>query len=270
MTNWTTYLVTFKLLSPIHVGWRKTGNLQQTRPYVTGRTFWGALTACLVRESHGNNYKTMGDRVDKQLAYTYFYPSTDQKQCDFYWDDWEEFSWKYLGSYVSTALQKGRSAEEGSLHETEFIAPVTRDNKPVYLLGYIFEKESCDLKWREVLNQLQLGGERGYGWGRVSISPDEDVKKVTNNKIFDCDYVSDSNYPSIKIPTDKRIYAHASVNNLDCEGIIEPLVGRETDNKANFGKCCSKAEICWSPGSKVKKEVSALITERGVWRSILQ
>src|SRR5574341_188682 len=138
MTSWTPYLVIFKLLSPIHVGWRKIGNMQQTRPYVTGRALWGSLTACLVREGGGNDYKTMGEEVDKQLAYSYFYPSADKKECDFYWDDWEEFSWKYLGSYVGTALQKGRGAENGSLHEIEFIAPVTRDNKPVHLVGYIF------------------------------------------------------------------------------------------------------------------------------------
>lgn len=264
MTDWIPYLVTFKLLSPIHVGWRKTGNLQQTRPYVTGRALWGALTACLVRDSCGNDYKTMGEEVDKQLAYTYFYPSTDKRKCDFYWDDWEGFSWKYLGSYISTALQKGRGAEEGSLHEIEFIAPATRDDEPVYLVGYIFEKDGCDLKWKKVLNRLQFGGERGYGWGRVLSNAQP--QKV--NKVFNLSMKSEpiNDRPILIIPKGNVLLAHTLADSINCNGIIEPLVGRETDTKtANFGKSCSKAKICWSPGSKVNDEISVQIEERGLW-----
>ena len=54
---WTIYRVTLKLTSPLHVGWKKIGNLMITRPYVTGRTLWGALTARLVRDKKNTNYE---------------------------------------------------------------------------------------------------------------------------------------------------------------------------------------------------------------------
>src|SRR5437588_6306984 len=72
---WTAYQVSFRLLSPLHIGWRKLGNLQQTRPYVTGRTLLGALTARITREQGSNEYTEIGKLVDKQLTFTYFYPS---------------------------------------------------------------------------------------------------------------------------------------------------------------------------------------------------
>lgn len=256
MSIWTPYLVTFKLLTPMHIGWRKTGNLQQTRPYVTGRALWGALTATLVHNNGGNDYQNMGKEVDEQLAFTYFYPSTK-----------DEFSWKFLGSYASTALQYGHGAEDGSLHESEFISPVTRDDEPVYIVGYIFEREKCSLKWKNVLNKIQLGGERGYGWGRVSTNN----HPLKANEIFGLTIEVDSqkDRPVLMIPKDRSVLDHTFAENIDCKGIIEPLVGRETDTKmANFGKYCSTAQICWSPGAGVNEEIRIEIYHKGLWHRI--
>ncbi len=47
-------------------------------------------------------------------------------------DRWDKFAWTFLGSYASTALENGRSAEAGSLHETEYIAPYTRNWESKY------------------------------------------------------------------------------------------------------------------------------------------
>lgn len=268
MSIWTPYLVTFKLLTPMHIGWRKTGNLQQTRPYVTGRALWGALTANLVHNNGGNDYQNMGKEVDKQLAFTYFYPSTKKDTVACYpWDNIDEFSWKFLGSYASTALQYGHGAEDGSLHETEFISPVTRDDEPVYIVGYIFEREKCSLKWKDVLNKFQLGGERGYGWGRVSSNNDP----LKADKIFGLTIEVDSqkDRPVLIIPEDRSVLDHTFAENIDCKGIIEPLVGRETDTKmANFGKYCSTAQICWSPGARVNEEIKIEIYHKGLWHRI--
>jgi hypothetical protein len=121
--TWKAYQVTFQLLSPMHIGWRKLGNLQQTRPYLTGRTLWGALTARLTREAGGigKDYEAIGKKVDEQLAFTYFYPSTVKdsiKDSLWPWPDkkWDEFAWKFMGSYAGTSLSNGRNAEDGSLH----------------------------------------------------------------------------------------------------------------------------------------------------------
>ncbi len=208
--TWTAYQVSFRLLSPLHIGWRKLGNLQQTRPYVTGRGLWGALTARLTRELGGSNYQEIGKQIDEQLAFTYFYPSTQpdypptQSDDAFLWpwsDRWDEFSWTFLGSYASTALENARNAEAGSLHETEFIAPYTRNSTsdeesvPVYLVGYIFEQDTCNLSWQRALSKLQLGGERGYGWGRIHR---ESCKAIKNGKGFGYDLSCAGDRPQIR------------------------------------------------------------------------
>lgn len=270
MANWTPYLVIFKLLSPMHVGWRKIGNLQQTRPYVIGKTMWGAMTACLANQTIEKDYKKMGEDVDDQLAFTYFYPTINEKEVNnfhFPWYNWDDFSWKYLGSYVSTALQKGRGAEEGSLHEIEFISPITRDDESVFLIGYIFEKEGCTLLWKDVLNILQLGGERGYGWGRVEHLPLIEIK--INETIFGLEYMNNqkTNRPHLIVPENTKLFAHTYADNLNAIGTIEPVVGRETDQlTGNFGKNCSSAQICWTPESKIKERVSIQIEKKGLWR----
>ena len=91
--TWTAYQVSFRLLSPLHIGWRKLGNLQQTRPYVPGRSLWGALTARLTRELVGCNYRCIGAKVDKELAFTYFYPSIQHNSVTVWpWPcQWDEF-----------------------------------------------------------------------------------------------------------------------------------------------------------------------------------
>ncbi|NJK52088.1 MAG: hypothetical protein HC936_03380, partial [Leptolyngbyaceae cyanobacterium SU_3_3] len=72
--NWRAYRVVFKLKSPMHIGCGKMGNVQRTRPYVTGRVFWGALTMRLTRDAtsgsatDSSQYKVFGDQVDSQLA----------------------------------------------------------------------------------------------------------------------------------------------------------------------------------------------------------
>ncbi len=276
---WTAYQVSFRLLSPMHIGWRKLGNLQQTRPYVTGRSLWGSLTARLTRELGGSNYRDIGEEVDDQLAFTYFYPfalpngasawSWPDQWDKFVWpwsDLWDEFAWTFLGSYASTALQNGRNAETGSLHETEFIAPSTREGQQVYLIGYIFKKDTCNLKWKSALCKLQLGGERGYGWGRLHRV---DCEAINNGKCFDYDLSCTGDRPKITVPKGKELLAHTkAVGYADVMGTIEPLVGRMT-NDTGFGRTLSNAEICWVPGGKVKKNRTFQIIEKGIWEMSL-
>jgi hypothetical protein len=279
---WIAYPVAFRLLSPLHVGWRKLGNLQQTRPYLTGRTIWGALTARLTREQRRSDYGKVGEEVDQQLTFTYFYPSVNSKATEkvtpWPWPDkqWDEFAWTFLGSYASTALTDGHSSEAGSLHETEYIAPVTRDEKAVYMVGYIFERDDCNLPWKRVLNKLQFGGERGYGWGRVSLEDPEDLESVpvTNNTCFDYELNCAGDYPVITIPEGKEVLAHIDTEDVKdpniIEGTIEPLIGRETSSTGGFGATFPKANICWMPGSKVKVKqgVKFQIQEKGIWKQL--
>lgn len=278
--TWTAYQVTFKVLSPIHIGWHKLGNLQRTRPYITGRNLWGALTSRLTRESGSNGYESFGRQVDNQLAFTYFYPSTKQDAVTLWpWpDQWDTFAWTFLGSYASTALENGRGAEAGSLHETEFIAPRTRDGEPVFLVGYFFAKDGCQLRWENALGKLQLGGERGYGWGRVQVEHCREIKAETGQYqyIFDSPeahrYIFDGSkeHPLLTTTNETQLLAHTYAEEADeGRGTIEPLIGRETTGNASFGKSITRAEICWTPGSKATTKEKFYVQQKGIWRRVV-
>lgn len=283
--TWKAYQVSFRLLSPMHVGWRKLGNLQQTRPYLIGHSIWGALTARLTREQRSSEYERVGGEVDQQLTFSYFYPYIDKNLVGMtLWpwpgDTWDDFSWTYLGSYASTALEGGHSAEAGSLHETEYIAPHTRSiadtkgvtTKPVYLVGYIFVRDDCTLSWENALDKLQFGGERSYGWGRVRLETLlllPEIPELPQTVLcFDDYHVNYSgNRPVVTILEGKPLLAHAIAEAVECDGTIEPLVGRVTQ-KSGFGNEHAKPEICWMPGSKVKAEEKFEIGARGIWHVV--
>jgi hypothetical protein len=48
--TWTAYRVVFRVKTPLHIGDAKMGNVHYTRPYVTGRAIWGALTERVTRD----------------------------------------------------------------------------------------------------------------------------------------------------------------------------------------------------------------------------
>lgn len=277
---WQAYRVVFRLLTPMHIGYQKIGNIQRTRSYVTGRVLWGALTARLTRDTEvtpkGKDYIKKGNQVDKQLAFTYFYPGL-KKNGDYKFflppfDD--EFYYRFLFTYASTALEYDRfAAEEGSLHEVEYIGPYTRDDgAPVYLVGYIFAKNGGPPQWQQALKCVQLGGERGYGWGKVKI---EELKSLQGDICaFDYKLNLKSDPLTITVPKSCPLLAHTDAKGVLAAGPIEPLVGREWENLPNperrvgAGQSLSAARICYIPGVKVAGELTFIIGPCGIWQKV--
>lgn len=189
---WQKYTLCFRLLSPLHIGYRKVGNMMQTRGYVPGKNLWAALTERLTRDfddgATSQRYVTIGKAVNKGFRFGYLYlalPRDLRKDVQSVGDlsihyPWEDslFDFRFLSSYAGTALNHDRmSAADGLLHEAEFIRPwarpLLRDNQPlsVYLVGYLYVQDSLTGElagWRMALDRMQLGGERGYGWGRLA------------------------------------------------------------------------------------------------------
>lgn len=271
---WTLYQVSLRVLSPIHIGWKKMSNLQQTRYYVPAKTIWGALTARITRDQNSSDYKGIGEKINRCLRFSYFYPSdNDSIVNEFPWEDNNRFTWKYIGSYQSAALEN-KTAMEGMLHETEYILSKTREGKQVFLIGYIIERNGSAIDWKTALPKIQIGGERGYGWGRVAIENIEKMPNVCNN-FFDYEFDSSQTEPVIKVPKNKFILAHTFAldrsekkeeSELQIEGNIEPFVGRITTENGKFGAQFSQASICWVPGSKlVKPDMNFKIVEDGLW-----
>lgn len=260
----------FELLSPLHIGYRRIGNLASTRRYVPGRAIWGALTARITRDARGQNYAEVGRQVQQELAWTYFFVSATPGKVQLWpWDrNGREFEWLHLTSVASTALEDGHSAEEGALHEVEHIAARTRSGDRVYLTGYVFERPGATLDWRGALNRLQIGGERSYGWGRVrpvAVTPLEGPcfgiypTQTTSAR------------PVIEVPGKAALVAHTLASDADdFYGAIEPLVGRETDTEsAAFGARTSSAVVCWTPGTRTRNAtVHHRIGPYGIWERL--
>jgi hypothetical protein len=262
----------------MHIGCGKVGNVQRTRPYVTGRVFWGALTLRLTRNEceeknepaiDSKQYNCVGEKVHTQLAFTYFYPATSQTDpIAFPWDNESQFRRCFLSSYASTALvYPQQAADEGLLHEVEFLSPRTLDEgKQVYLIGYVFEKEGCTLQWQDACKRLQMGGERGYGWGDVECV---EIKPPENHDLFEeqATFNGGGDSPIIQA---KRLLAHASPAGLTATGEIEPLVGREwrscnTTNRYAGQHVEKFGDICWIPGSVVERSLDFVIRDFGIW-----
>ncbi len=275
------YQVVFRLRSPMHIGQMRIGNIQRTRPYVTGKALWGAFTARLTRDSPagGGDYVATGRRVNDELAFTYFYPAVGEEVDLWPWDESGEFAWRYLGAHTGTALDYGRNAaEEGSLHETEYIAPTTRGGAPVHLVGYILEREGSALAWSKALGRLQLGGERGYGWGRVELVSKQnwDIKQP----LFGRWSVQPDAWPPrvTSASPEVKVLAHALATDFNngrlhravtgISGPVEPLVGRETVAGDRFGMQVSPARICYAPGSPVTSpHFTCQIGPVGIWEA---
>ncbi|MDI7275812.1 MAG: CRISPR-associated protein [Anaerolineae bacterium] len=284
--GWTAFAVALRLLSPLHVGAGGEGNLQRTRPYVTGKALWGALTARLARDwpDLQGDYARAGRQVSEELAFSYFYPARGDRVDPWPWGQTaDEFRWCYIDSYASTALDHGSGgADEGSLHEVEYIAPVSRDGRPVNLLGYVFQAEGARLPWQDVLPRLQLGGERGYGWGRVEV---EGIEGIPPDRVLFQMYDADpETWPPVLTAGDHGeggtfLLAHALA--IDCadagavrravaglSGQVEPLVGRETESASGFGARLSAARIAWVPGTRVTAGIHFRIGRYGLWEGV--
>jgi len=280
--SWRTYRVIFRLRSPLHSGWGKVGNLQRTRAYITGRTLWGALTMRLTRDAAQGcdtgidscEYRRMGEQVHKNLAFTYFFPalkSGDEFPVIWPWEDEPAFRSRFISSYQATALSyPQQSASEGMLHEVEFIVPYTLDTgDPVYLVGYVFERKGGRLEWQSAFKRLQLGGERGYGWGDVrlfGICESRDGELFNGAAIFN----GVAAVPMIRVSAGQRLLAHALARGLPANGDVEPLVGREwrADNpgKRFVGQHVAFNGVCFLPGSVVKEDLDFAVNEFGLWK----
>jgi len=277
---WTMYKVVLRLLSPLHVGAGQLGNVQRARSYVTGKTLWGALTARITRDApkFGGDYQAVGQQLQKQLAFSYFYPAVGAQVDVWPWGDTaDEFTWRYLNTYAGTALDYScNTAEEGSLHEVEYLAPTTRDGKPVNLIGYIFERAGCNLPWQAALPRLQLGGERTYGWGRVDL-PQTDTIGDRHERVEDDGFLFnqwkvelDHDRPRVRAISDNsRLLAHTLATGPHAlsgvRGALEPLVGRETRQAHEHGKDPINSGVCGLPGAPVPRDTCLVVQVHGIW-----
>lgn len=270
---WQSYEVIFRLQTPVHIGWGEVSNLLRTRLYVTGRVLWGALTMRLTRDMialpTAHDYQHIGKEVHQSLAVTYFYPAIandEGYQIAWPWEDSANFRYRFLSSYASTALSyPQQSAATGMLHEVECIVPHTIDcGKAVFLIGYIFVADICTLPWQVACQRLQIGGERGYGWGDLKLIRccKSDAPLFDGQAVFD----GSNERPALQLMAGQSLLAHMHASGAQVDGVLEPVVGREW--RRHPGQYVAHSGICFVPGSKLQTNTHVVIEDFGIWRAL--
>jgi len=294
--QWKCYKLIYKTISPIHIGYHTLGFIQRTRTYIPGKNIWAVITERLTRrlwpdvQNKERPYENIGREVANSILPTYFYPAIEEMKLLF-----PSASSSHLGipasiepllmcSFGETAIDPSKlGAEEGSLHETEYIVNKI-DGKDVYFIGYLFLKEGARINakgigWAEgeivlkdLVKEIQVGGNRRYGFGRLSLKDcSEESKDIFS--LYNIDLTNER--PKVtNLNQDTPLLAHTDVEKARyIQGDIEPLVGREwrqkkseTNQGIGAGHRLSQAKICWMPGSIVKNIQTFTIGEQGIWR----
>lgn len=303
--SWQAYKLVYRARSPIHIGYRALGFIQRTRYYIPGRAMWGAFTANLTRAyASYTQYEAIGRDVHRDLRFSYFYPALDAaspllprfttKGLQFGDPDrttcysQDSFERLFVGAFGQTAVEpESSTAEEGSLHETEFLSAavaVDRGHRPVFFVGYVFLREGANiagspLHWDHgertllpAIKEIFVGGERKYGFGRLVLDTGELGRLAADGaKVFGHTLLL-GNDVSMEVGKDKPVPAHlAPEGALNLKGDVEPLVGREwgvvgsgEGSKVGAGQVVSNACLCWVPGSIALERMPLRIGDYGV------
>jgi len=175
------------------------------------------------------------------------------------------------------------------LYDVEFIAPYTREGRPVYLVGDLWVQEDNLPKtvkegnkkvclreaWKTALQHLQIGGERTYGWGRlrlVKLKARERERDsgslehwgngwkwegVKNAVIIQRDAPQEKEHirlPVHALAVDANLYLYKAVAPL--QGPVEPVLGWE---RKQGRYALSSVAIMYEPGAQVPSGFSAYL-----------
>lgn len=285
---WHAYRLVYRLESPLHIGWRKTGNLMQTRLYVPGRNWWGVATSHLAQWVYSGDYQTAGAFVQENLIFGYFFLTDnprDNKPLIPHQSQDDEIERRFVRSLASTAIDtSSNTATEGQLHEVEFVVPhierVGQEAGRVFLAGHLFARAGEQIRCERdevyvgeapllngVLKQIRIGGERRYGYGQmqyhheymVSYKPDDPFPKM-----FEYSLQLDGEKPQVTVSAKQPLPAHVLTDNVQAIGEIEPFLGREWHANGGPGNTLSTVRICWVPGTVVQEDIAATIFPMGI------
>ncbi len=282
--SWERIDIVFKILSPLHVGFlpnRPGTVIARTRYYVPGKNLWGAVTAHLTKKLYKSptpeDYFNTGEWVKRNFCFSYLYLSNGKKifMPEYKEDEGlsfeglsvQEFEQRFIHSRISTQISQKGAAEDDKLHEIEYMNNLYKDDKenvkPLYLVGVVFYKEGAafnndhgveskdkTLKIRGInlFEELSLGGELNYGFGRVE-------------QAYDIDKKLDIDETVIVLENKKAIIGHLTYNPaLSFRGDIEVVSGRvyPTDkNGETFvrpGRKIERGQYYFVPGTVILSE----------------
>lgn len=286
--SWQAYRLVFRLEGPLHIGWRKIGNLMQTRSYVPGRSWWGAVTAGLTQWLGKTDYRQTGEWVRENLRFGYFFPAENIDNPLYPVQSAGEtvygqnklsepvFERQFLSVLASTAIaHQANVTEEASLHEVEFLTPSLNLGQPVYLVGHLFVHQNEEITTRnddvevrgfslfsQVIASLQIGGERRYGFGQLTLCRDECLRA---SDIFGYPLTQHDGQYCVTVPARRPLLAHAIASGLRLNGSMEPLVSREWTQQSGPGRQVTLLGLYYLPGSVVTSDTTFRIGQYGIW-----
>ncbi|MGA9351880.1 MAG: hypothetical protein WBW48_24175 [Anaerolineae bacterium] len=288
---WRYLSLTYRVLSPIHIGYRSVGIIDRTRYYVPAKNFWAAMTASLTPQLHpkprANDYRAVGELVQRRLHFTYFFLAARPGERPLatlkcYLPEYRKGRTVYLehhgkreadveaifvNSYVSTALDHGRqAAAERLLHEIEHLQPHARiegDCWETHLVGGVWiapgsdqsgveirlEDETLLIKNLPILDRLTIGGERGYGFGRLQLT--EDHTDYLGLRSWEAQEGGPSGLLIVPPERSATVLAHVKHEaGKHYEGLLEPVVGREWDADKGAGRLLARGTVYIAPGGR--------------------
>ncbi|MDW8215816.1 MAG: hypothetical protein RMJ55_19880, partial [Roseiflexaceae bacterium] len=109
--------------------------------------------------------------------------------------------------------------------------------------------------------RLQIGGERGYGWGDLALIG---ITPVDDGRLFDrVTFDGSGARPVIHVQPPARLLAHTFADGVDASGAVEPLVGREWQSYA--GQRVAYTGVAFAPGAVVERAQRFIVEQFGIW-----
>ncbi len=283
--SWNIYHLIYIPKGPVHIGYHKLGFIQRTRYYILARNIWGAiasnLTKAIYEDPDTQKYSDIGKEINEHVLISYFYPTFNRNGKNPFIPEYSNTGIRYgelsenrfesifVRSHTQTAIEPSSvTAEEGSLHETEFILPIVKyrgEIEPIYFVGYIIINNNWEKidKCLDIMDEICVGGERRYGFGRLRLIGLPELQK--ERSIFNYPLKEDGSGPLLIIPKGKPIPAHLVADPcLELKGDIEPLVGWDYEKGEYKLRLYHEGKIFWMPGSIPEKELALKIDKFGI------
>lgn len=276
-------------------------HLYRTRPYLLGKNLWAAVTARFTQLTGSNDYRRVGEQIKQRLRFGYLYlceedqvllPRFARKGLKYGNMAQYDFERRYLHVLPSTAIESSSlTADDESLHEVEVVNPWRQGKnhvqrsiltgflwlRPEYVKdsGFWSEVDKNEIRlcteahqWPldEVVHDLQLGGERRYGFGKIRIKGK--LERLQDSmRPFPGRMEGMGNQLQLVLQENDAIWAHAEVDGANCMGDVEAVVGRDWHNEKGAGRHLVQGKLYWVPGSIVRSQTIFTVDPMGFWKS---
>lgn len=278
--SWSLYRWVWRLESPLHIGTTPAGALNRCRLYVPARALWGALTAEIARRQatgNGPQYKEVGEKLKQDVRFTYLYPAEKVGNGWCAWlpryEEGKGLVWRredgqvtltdrqmrvrLLSTQPGTAIEPSSdTAADSTLREVEYMLPRWRDNaSPVFLVGYLFLKEQALEKDFQKIQEITLGGETRYGFGRLEriyLEPARDCFGIATNLA--------KSQPILQGPECVLAHTRPEPDGIE-KGAMEAVLGWDV----GMLRPVADARPYWVPGSRVNGQRNLAIRGDGLW-----